>query len=90
MTMKERILRPSKGRKNVYSTLMLQEPGRKEMVYLHVLVAEHFCNGKEPGLEVCHNNGDKLDCRAENLRWDTRSENRLDIGRHRTLGLNTN
>lgn len=34
--------------------------------------------------EVAHGNGDKLDCRAENLRWATRVENSADKIAHGT------
>jgi hypothetical protein len=42
---------------------------------VHVLVAEAFVPGYEPGLDVDHKNGKKWDNRVENLQWATRSEN---------------
>jgi hypothetical protein len=41
-------------------------------VFLH-----HVVIGRRPRLDVCHLNGDKLDCRRENLKHGTRSENML-------------
>ena len=42
---------------------------------VHILVAEAFVPGYEPGLDVDHKNGKKWDNRAENLQWCTRGEN---------------
>lgn len=45
---------------------------------VHKLVATEFCAKNYPGENcVCHLNGDKLDNRAENLRWMTQSETNL-------------
>lgn len=48
----------------------------------HVAVLTTFVGPRPPGMEACHNNGDGLDNRLENLRWDTRSANILDKIRH--------
>lgn len=49
---------------------------------VHCLVAEAFLGPKPRGLEVCHNDGNCLNNRIENLRYDTRSENIKDRYRH--------
>jgi hypothetical protein len=47
------------------------------------LVARAFLGVPDtPGLEVCHNDGDKLNNRIENLRWDTHAANVADMMRH--------
>ena len=51
---------------------------------IHHLVLEAFVGPRPSGTEACHNNGDKLDNRASNLRWDTRSSNMRDTVRHGT------
>lgn len=51
---------------------------------VHRLVAAAFVPGQRDGVEVCHNNGQDADNRAENLRWDTRSSNMLDRQKHGT------
>ena len=53
---------------------------------IHRLVAEAFVPGREPGLEVAHSDGDKQNCRADNLRWTTRKDNHADKRKHGTWG----
>ncbi len=57
--------------------------GRKRRRRVHRLVLHHFCGACPDGMEACHNNGNCLDNRAENLRWDTRKANARDRVRHR-------
>lgn len=52
---------------------------------IHQLVAHAFCGGYAEGLIVNHKNGDKLDNRAENLEWVTRSQNAAHA--HNVLGV---
>lgn len=42
---------------------------------VHMLVAEAFVPGYEPGLDVDHKNGKKWDNRVENLQYISRSDN---------------
>lgn len=51
-------------------------------VRVHLLVLLAFSGPRPDGLEACHNNGDPLDNRLANLRWDTRLENMRDVVRH--------
>ncbi len=50
---------------------------------VHHLVAEAFIGPRPPGMVVCHNNGDPLDNRVENLRYDTQANNITDMHDHR-------
>lgn len=52
---------------------------------VHHLVLEAFHGPRPTGLHGCHNNGDPLDNRAGNLRWDTQSGNMRDFHRHKGL-----
>lgn len=52
---------------------------------VHTVVAEAFIGPRPKGFDVCHNNGNRQDNRAENLRYDTRSANHLDRIAHGTI-----
>lgn len=55
---------------------------------IHRLVLETFIGPCPKDMESCHNNGNKLDNRLENLRWDTLHNNIKDSvkhGKHRSL-----
>lgn len=49
--------------------------GQKATVHVHALVAEAFIGPRPPKFEIDHINGDRGDCRVENLEYVTRSEN---------------
>lgn len=69
-----------------YLRVTLSGP-RLRVPLVHALVAEAFHGARQPGLEVCHNDGDKLNNKATNLRWGTRSENAQDSVRHGSHAL---
>jgi hypothetical protein len=69
---------------NGYQKVGITEDGRRVQRRLHRLVAMVFVPGYAPDLDACHINGNKLDNRAENLKWGTRSENICDQVRHGT------
>lgn len=59
-----------------YRQVMLRDSGRLHRTRAHVLVAEHFCEGKTKERRfVNHKDGDKLNNYFENLEWCTPSEN---------------
>lgn len=51
---------------------------------VHQLVCAAFHGPRPEGLEVAHRNGNGLDNRQDNLRWDTRSANHADKVEHGT------
>lgn len=67
-----------------YLAVQLVAPGRRQRRRVHVLVLAGFVGPRPAGLEGCHNNGNQLDNRLSNLRYDTHSENTLDSVRHGT------
>lgn len=63
-----------------YLVVLLTVHGKKSTQYVHRLMAITF-HGEAPDhkMIVCHGpDHTKTNCRADNLRWDTRSENALD------------
>ena len=80
ITMPGRVLKPHVER---YARLRLvSTDGRGSTRYVHRLVAEAFHGPCPGGMEVCHENGQHLDNRAENLRYDTRAGNQRDLVKH--------
>lgn len=67
-----------------YLDVTLCRGGTQRTLKVHHLVGEAFLGPRPDGLELCHNNGDALDNRAANLRYDTHSANVLDSVHMRT------
>lgn len=51
---------------------------------VHLLVLETFYGPRPKGMVGCHGDGDRLNNKASNLRWDTGSSNYDDARRHGT------
>lgn len=75
-------LKPTRNVRNGYYSVMLWRDGKSKRITVHRLVALAFLGPAPEGLEVCHGDDDKSNNRVENLRWDTHSENHLDITRN--------
>lgn len=70
---------------NGYLLVCLSRDGKNKWMYLHSLVCTAFHGPRpSPKMQCCHENGDRLDCRESNLRWDTRKANELDKIKHGT------
>lgn len=52
--------------------------------YVHALVIEAFHGPRPKGCQCCHNDGNRENPRADNLRYATRHENEQDKRRHGT------
>lgn len=78
---KGKILKCSPGNHG-YRVASLWKDGKHHRQLVHRLVLEAFVGECPDGMECCHNNGNPLDNRVENLRWGTSSDNTQDIIRH--------
>lgn len=86
--MKGRVLRPGPTKSgHLYVVLGHGAAGTP----VHQLIALTFIGPRPEGTEVCHNDGDPTNNQADNLRYDTRTNNILDVfknGKHwRKLSL---
>ena len=76
-------LRPKRERTG-YLRLTLRIEGRAYTCSVHQLVMEAFVGPCPAGLQVRHLDGDKLNCRLDNLAYGTAQENHDDKQRHGT------
>jgi hypothetical protein len=67
-----------------YKKIRLYKNGIGKALAIHRIVLQAFVGPCPPGMEGCHNNGNKLDNRSLNLRWDTRVNNYADARAHGT------
>jgi hypothetical protein len=81
-TWKGRVLKPGLN-KDGHLRVVLAAGPTKRQVFVHALVLETFV-GPRPtkAHDGCHSNGIAGDNRVENLRWDTKRNNRLDDVKH--------
>lgn len=63
---------------NGYRYVSLYKNGKDYRKGIHHLVLEVFIGLCPDDKECCHNNGNRLDNRLENLRWGTKKENHKD------------
>lgn len=73
---KQRILKPTKS--SGYYSVNLSRKNKPMSVKVHILVAAAFIGENPGGMDVRHKNGKRIDNRADNLEYGTRSENMLD------------
>lgn len=77
------IVKPILGSRG-YFVINLTKTGVRKQVFLHKIVLEAFIGLRPIGYEACHNDGNPLNCKIENLRWDTKSNNHQDKKKHGT------
>lgn len=68
-----------------YLVVHMQANRKRFARTVHSVVAEAFIGPRPERYDVCHNNGIRTDCRAANLRYDTRSNNHKDRVGHGTI-----
>ncbi len=72
-------------RKDGYQSVSLYDGGLQRATVVHILICEAFRGPKPfPNAEVRHLDGDKANCREDNLVWGTRLENEADKEVHGT------
>lgn len=76
--LRERILTPNVNRHG-YESLVLRCDGSDKTYEVQRLVAAAFIGPRPDGYETRHLDGNRLNNRADNLAYGTRSENQLDI-----------
>ena len=65
-----------------YRKVTLTAGQRCERTHIHVLVAAAWIGPRPAGMHVCHTDGDHLNNRCNNLRYDTPAGNVADTARH--------
>jgi hypothetical protein len=78
-----RVLSPGKTSSG-YLTVSLCRNGCRKTYTVHQLVMEAFVGPRPRGLQVAHNDGDKLNNSVKNLRYCTQAENEADKVLHGT------
>jgi hypothetical protein len=69
---------------NGYLQVTLSKGNIPHQKHVHTLVARAFLGRQPEGCFVCHNDGNKLNCRDGNLYYGTPKQNADDAGRHGT------
>ena len=68
-----------------YFTVRLGKEGKQKTHYVHALILTAFRGPRPDGYQCCHNDGNPLNNRLSNLRWDTRLGNCADRKLHGTV-----
>lgn len=67
-----------------YGIVSLRSQNKTVVSKVHILVLNAFVGPCPNGCECCHNNGNRMDNRLTNLRWDTKKSNSADRLLHGT------
>lgn len=80
-----KILRSSPNSKGYLVNVLLQDDGSRHTKHLHRIVIEHFGPPQPENTECSHRDGNKANCAATNLLWETHRRN---MGRQVEHGTN--
>ena len=81
---KDRILKPGHD-KDGYLQFTLRKNNKPKTFKVYKLVLEAFIGPCPPGMQRCHNDGNKENNFVNNLRYDTQSGNMQDKNKHGTM-----
>lgn len=82
----QRIMSTKPTNKNGYPTVKLFKKGQKKKLrYVHHIVAKVFLGDRPIGLEVCHEDDNRLNNKTDNLCYGTSSKNKFDAVRNGKL-----
>ena len=76
-----RFLKQTNGLAGYLRVALCKDGHKPRTIYVHHLVLRTFVGPRPDGKECCHWNGDPHDNRLCNLRWDTRTQNVMDMYR---------
>lgn len=79
---KGRILKQTINKRDGRLQLNLSKDGKQYKKHPYVLVAQAFIGERPKGYDVCHIDGDLTNNKLTNIRFDTRSQNRIDNYRY--------
>lgn len=84
--LKESLLKPTCTNTGGYPSITLRINKTNKREYVHRLVAQVFLPppASEQHYQVCHKDGDAINARSDNLRWDTPVGNGADRLKHGT------
>lgn len=82
VTRKGMVLKTPKTSDGYTAVCIRYKNGKPRNIKVHVLVLRAFIGPCPPGMECCHEDGDRTNNRLENLRWDTDKANMADRTRH--------
>lgn len=80
-----RDLHPRPVQRGKYPAVMLCKNGHKRLIPVHTLVLAAFIGPRPKGADTLHWDGDPKNCRLNNLRYGSRTENMADMRRHGRL-----
>lgn len=83
-TLKGKLLKPAPDAHG-YLRVNLSKDGQVKTIFVHSLVMLTFVGGRPVGADICHCDGNPLNNRLENLRYDTRAANIVDSKIHKTF-----
>lgn len=82
-----KLLRPGVDTKGYFHVTLWEQQEREGRYRIHQLVAAAFIGPRPKGQEVRYKDGDRRNCRADNLLYGTHKENCQDAVRHGSLHM---